>query len=93
MAVNPACVLMRSINLWDSDDITLKATNPKLSKHFQEIFQKLCEQKLETVKARVPFDGRARYIHKVRKVGPLELTAFHTAHSFSSRPYRDLEFL
>lgn len=75
IAVNHACVLMWSIIPGDSADITLKATNLKLSKNLQEIFQKLFGQKLKTVKARTearvkcrgPFDGKARYIHKVRR--------------------------
>lgn len=50
----------------------LKAPSLKLSENLQEIFQKLFEQKLNTVQPRtdarvglrVPFDGKAGYIHK-----------------------------
>lgn len=71
---------MWSAILWESADRTLKAASLKLSENLQEVFQKLFEQKLQTVKGRTdarvdfrePFDGKARYIHEV---GPFEPTA------------------
>lgn len=70
--------------LWHSADTTLKAASLKLSENLEEIFQKLFDQKLQTVKIRtdarvdfwVPFDADGRHILNVtREVGLFELTA------------------